>query len=422
MPDKMAAMKTIAFFAISTIYFISVQQISNLSETAKSANAFVDSVGINVHLHDGNTLYAHFDLVEKALKDLGVRHIRDGLIDTQWTPYYDRLNELGKLGIKSTLITSPTQSQALLTGYPRRVPESFEAYEAPNEYDLSQDPDWAATLNSFLPKLYQAVKADPTTSRFPIVGPSLTKAESYPKVAASAPFFDYANLHNYFAGRNPGTPGWGANGYGSFDWILSLVRDAWPGKPMVTTETGYLNDSRDQEGIPEDVSAKYLPRLLLEEWMHGVQRTYLYQLLELGNNKFSDNSFGLVHSDFTPKAGYTALRNLLQLFSDPGPPFRLDDLDFSLSGDLANVHHVLLQKRNGTFYLALWVEVPSYDVNTKMFLPVAAHKIVVQTKQRVTMNIHELDGEGLMKTTSPGIGQSRVISVSDRVEVLEMSP
>lgn len=58
-----------------------------------------------------------------------------GLWITTWTAYYDRLNQLGRDGLKATLITSPNESPALLTAYPAQVPDSFEAYETPNEYD-----------------------------------------------------------------------------------------------------------------------------------------------------------------------------------------------------------------------------------------------------------------------------------------------
>ena len=44
-----------------------------------SADAFVDSVGVNTHITYTDTIYAkNFSLVNDTLKDLGVRHIRDG--------------------------------------------------------------------------------------------------------------------------------------------------------------------------------------------------------------------------------------------------------------------------------------------------------------------------------------------------------
>ncbi len=409
----------ITWLALSAACFAVGVQPQGAAEKAQSADDFVNSVGVNVHLWLWRSEYGNFPAVERALKDLGVRHIRDGLIDTTWAPYYDRLNELGKLGIKSTLITSPNETGQEIAGYPDRVPDSFEAFEAPNEYDQSHDPNWAATLNSFLVTLHSAVESDPNASRFPIIGPSLTRAASFPKIAESARFFDYSNLHNYPGGRNPGTAGWGPNGYGSFDWNLALVHDAWPNKPIMTTEIGYQNDPSKPQGVPEDVSGKYLPRLLLEQWMRGVQRTYLYQLLDLGTSH--GTTFGLLHSDFTPKVGYRAIQGLLQLLADPGPPFKLDDLNLGLSGDLANVHHILLEKRSGAFYLALWIEQAGYDVNAKTYVRVPAREIVIHTGKPLKMREHEIDDEGLMHTADLGRTQKEVIAVCDRVAVLELS-
>jgi hypothetical protein len=390
-------------------------------ETAQSADAFVDSAGVNVHLHYTDTVYAsNFAAVESALKGLGVRHIRDGLIDTTWTSYYDRLNELGRAGIKSDLVTSANQSAALLAAYPQRVPDSLEAYEAPNEYDSGGGTSWSATLNAFLPQLHAAVKAASGTAKFPIVGPSLTQPGSFPQMTSTTSSFDYANLHNYLAGRNPGTSGWGGNGYGSIDWNLALANTAWPGKPVITTETGYINDLSKANSIPEDVSGKYLPRLLLEQWLHGIRRTYIYELLDVGSN-VSDNGFGLLHNDFSPKPGYNAIKSLLGLLTDPGPAFSPGRLGYKLSGDLANVHHLLLQKREATFYLAIWIEQPAYDVNAKKILGVAEQSVSIDTAQPSRIGRHWLDASGNLQTSVLGTGQTQTIAVGDQVTILEIA-
>jgi hypothetical protein len=318
------------------------------------------------------------------------------------------------------LITSPKESETLLAAYPRRVPDSFEAYEVPNEYDQSGDVNWATTLDNFAAQLHDAAKSGPGVSQFPIVGPSLTQAQSFAMVAYAAPSFDYANLHNYLAGRNPGTPGWGNNGYGSIDWNLALANAAWPGKPVITTETGYLNDVSKANGIPEDVSGKYLPRVLLEQWIHGIHRTYLYELVDVGSH-FTDNGFGLLHSDFSPKPGCNAIKSLLGLLSDPGPPFQASGLDFKLSGDLTNVHHLLLEKRDGTFYLAIWVEAPSYDVNAKRSLTVPEQKISIETGQPMRINLHRLDASGNLQSSPLGASQTQALDVGDELTILEIS-
>ena len=217
-------MRALAGAVLSGVCLVAASYAASEAEKAVGADAFVDSVGVNVRLHYTDTSYGNFAAVEKAIKDPKVRHIRDGLTDTSWLAYYDRLNALGRAGVKVILIASPNQNGALLTAYPARVADSFEGYEAPNEYDQIGGKDWAGTINGFMARLYQAVRGDPRTAKFPIVGPSLTQGESFSKVADTARFFDFANLHNYWGGRNPGTHGWGANGYGSYEWNLNLTR------------------------------------------------------------------------------------------------------------------------------------------------------------------------------------------------------
>jgi IPT/TIG domain/Putative Ig domain len=387
---------------------------------AQSADSFVDSVGMNVHLAYLNTPYANFAGVQKALQNLGVRHIRDGLIDTTWITYYAELNQLGQSGIKATLITSPTESPSLLSSYPARVASSFEAYEGPNEYDLSGDPNWATTLTNFMALLHTTVDSSANPSQFPIVGPSLTQAASYSRMASASGSFNEDNLHNYLGGRNPGTAGWGSGGYGSIVWNMALAVKAWPQKPVITTETGYLNDLTQTDSVPEDVSAKYFPRLLLAQWMNGIKKTYIYELLDTGAGQ-GDNGYGLLHSDFSPKAAYNAIQGLLSLLSDPGPAFVTSGLDFKLTGNLTNVDQLLLQKRDGTFYLAIWVEQPGYDVNAKKEISVPMQQVTIQTGQSVRTTIHQIEADGTMQTKALGVGQTQTLEISDTLMILEIS-
>jgi hypothetical protein len=397
------------------------------SETAVAADAFVNSVGVNVHMHFADTSYGNFAGVEKGLKDLGVRHLRDGLVDTEWKPYYERLNELGRMGVKSLLITSVKQKVEMVAGFPPRVADSIEAFEAPNEYDISGDKDWAATLTPFSRALFEAVRANPGDKKYPVVGPSVTQAGSFDKVSGTAQFFDISNLHNYFGGRNPGTRGWGANGYGSYEWNLELARKAWKGKEIWTTETGYRTDTSVHDSAPEVVVGAYVPRLLLLQWMHGIRRTYLYELVDLGKPG-NDSSMGLLRADFTAKPAYAALRNILRLLNDgsadshgSGGEFTAGKLEYSLSGELNDVNHLLLEKRDGTFYLAVWVERPGWDVDKKERLAVAEQRVTLTTKNKFKTKLYQLGEDGEMRSSELGAGTSQAVKVGERVTILEIA-
>ena len=357
---------------------------SALAEKPISSDSIADSVGVNVHLHYTDTPYSNFPLVEKLLTDMHVRHIRDGLIDTKWDEFYKRHNALGALGIHCVYVTSPKQSDDLLTAYPQRVHQDFEGFEAPNEYNNSGDSHWPETLQSFLPRLQQIAKrSTPSNGAALLIGPSLTQPDAYPKTNGFQRYFEYANLHNYLAGRNPGTPGWGGGGYGSINWNLNLARSAWGSSPVMTTEIGYTTDLANKQGIPEDVEAKYMPRLILEQLLHQIRRTYIYELIDVGPKvSKNDAAFGLVRNDGTRKPAFNALKSLIQITADHDGVPDLEDLSFQLSGDTKDVHHLLARRSEGSYLLFFWVEQPSFDPDSKAKREVAKKQITFSSPAR----------------------------------------
>lgn len=405
------------------LFFLSVRR--GAAEKSISSDSIADSVGVNVHLHYTDSTYANFDLVKSLLVDLHVRHIRDGLIDTTWAEYYKRHNELGTLGIHCLFLTSPKQSDTLLATYPAKMARSFEGYEGPNEYNQSGDPHWADTLKDFTPRLFEIVKKNPSTGgKGIVVGPSLTQPDAYPQVASLQRFFDFSNMHNYFGGRNPGTPGWGGDGYGSIDWNLRLARGAWSDKPVMTTETGYTTDMENKQGIPEDVDAKYMPRLILEQLLHHIRRTYIYELIDLGAkiNK-NDSQFGLVRTDGSKKPAYLALKNLIALTEDRRTGAAPEDLDFHFAGDTTDVHHLLARRADGSFLLFFWIEKPAFDQQTRRPIAVENRAITFicsRTFSSAKLEFFHANGE-LTSSTLSSVHKI-ALTASDTVSVLRLKP
>jgi hypothetical protein len=387
-----------------------------------SADSIADSLGVNIHLHNGNTVYGNFPLIESLLTGLGVRHTRDGLIDSNWKYYYQRHISLGQRGIRCLFITSPTESAALLTSFPDRVRGAFEGYEAPNEYDISGDPNWAATLRVFLPRLYDAVKSNPATASFPVVGPSFTQPASYAQLAGLEKYFDFDNLHNYFGGRNPGTPGWGAGGYGSIAYNMKNAQTAWQGKPILTTETGYGTDTSIPQGIPELIEGKYAPRVILEQALHGITRTYVYELIDEGSAIVGNSGmYGLARNDGSQKPAFTALKNLVATLSDPGPPISPQGLDFSFEGASSNVHHLVMAKRDGSYYVAFWLEEQNYDVNKRVETPVGPEKLTfVSSRAFKSTQLLVFSADGTIKTIELTPSAHIALTASDCVAILKL--
>jgi hypothetical protein len=376
------------------------------------ADAIVESVGVNVHLHHNDTLYYdNFPLVRSRLHELGVRHVRDGLIDTTWTEYYARHNQLGREGIGGTFIAAMDAPSALLEEYPWRMADSFEAYEAPNEPDASGDPNWVDKVRTVLNRL-QAVRG-----WFPVYGPALTGEWAYGALGSIGSMVDAGNLHNYPSGRHAGTWGWGDWGYGSIWWHLELMRRITGSKHPITTETGYRNDSGAHDAVPTDIAARYMPRLLLEQFRAGIIRTFIYELVDSGPEQY-----GLLRSNGSPKPAFTAVKNLLSLLDDAGRPANVKPLDYDLQNEPYYLHHLALQKRDGTYYVAMWVEEGSYDVDSRSRWTVdqASVLVTVPSQFRILATITWQD-DGTTRRVGLSGQHSETIVVNDRLTFVEVA-
>ncbi len=385
------------------------------TENAVKAETFVDSVGFNIHLHYTDTAYySSFPKVRDALLELHVRHVRDGLVTAPISAYVDRFNELGKLGIKTVFITKPEQTPAILSAFPAKVGRTFEGYEAPNELDISGDPHWSDTLRHYLPILYTVAKA----SGYGAIGPSLVKEPSYAQLGNIQSFASAGNLHNYPGGRNPGTSGWGADGYGSMAWNLNHVRRTAGTLPVITTETGYNNDPKFENYVPEVVAAKYLPRLLLYQFSSGIRRTYLYELLSSGHE-----DYGLMSAACVPKPAFASVRSLLALLDDHDTRPDAGHLDYRLSSVGPEIRHLLLQKSDGRFFLALWLESSSYDVPSRQARsqPTQGAQLALPWRPRAVV-LHRWTESGIAEKQVLAGTQSISLQVSDFLTVVEIVP
>jgi hypothetical protein len=144
-------------------------------DTALSANSFVNSIGINVHMEYTDGAYANETNVATDLAYLGIKYIRDGLpTNTSSIPTQNQitsLNALAKLGIKFDLLTSDTNVQAdIAAANAMEVssPGAIFALEGPNEIN-----NFPVTYNgltgqaaavAFQTAYYAAIKADSALS------------------------------------------------------------------------------------------------------------------------------------------------------------------------------------------------------------------------------------------------------------------
>lgn len=328
-----------------------------------TAASFAESVGVNVHLSYTGTPYEDVERVVAALHELGVRHVRDGLVP-QRPDQYDRLNRLAEAGIRADLILGapnvarPSEQIATLKA---NLAGAVEAVEGPNEYDLSGSPQWADALVSYQRELFTGVNADPRLDSLPVLGPTIVMPANRGVLADVRTALDVANIHPY-AGGGPPEP--------AIEQGIADARQTSGDVPLVASETGYHNAIHATEGQPpvdELTAADYLPRLLLSAFDGGIRRTYWYELVDVAADPAAtnaDSNFGLLRSDFSPKPAFAALANLMRLArggdASPGRP-----LELSVSEPPDEVRRLLLQKRKDVYLLILWRPLTLFDTGSR---------------------------------------------------------
>jgi hypothetical protein len=425
-----------------------IQPRAEVGETPKSADAFVDTIGVNTHFYYLDRKFADGSSIISKIKDAGIRHVREGL-DINYFKDPSKLallNELNAGGVRFSIITSynvhtAEEAHAWVKQF---GPEKLTSIENRNEPDLFdynyETKTWPVQkVHDYQIALWNAFKNDSSTRSIEVIGSPLISTENAVLHGdAVANYMDRANIHNYLSTRHPETLGWGGDGYGSLDYAVRRV--AKPMKPgnnaPLSTETCYqntdiVNSGNGQpnfSGLPEKFSGRYIPRQYLFSFNYGIPRTYCYQFWNEGTGQASDKdngefNFGFVRYDGSPKPAYTAIKNMIGLLNDPGPAFTLNKLDYKLEGNVTDVQKTLLQKRNGDYYLALWIGKASWEPNQQVELSVADQQVTLKLPSGITSaTSYALDDNGAMSTTPLTISDSQTaVTVTDRVRFIQLS-
>jgi hypothetical protein len=392
------------------------------------AETFSASVGINVHINYFDRLYGDFNLVKMKLAKLSIVHVRDGaqLISNDYDSLmYGRWAELQQQGVKFNAVVDPRGSikvlgPSALTQVMQRANGAIESFEGPNEMDISSIPNWPTVVLSYQSELVTTMQSVGPSLRRSIIGPSFAFVANGLKTNGLSAKGNFGNLHSYPAGEMPSHV---------FPEQTDSAKKVFGNLPIVMTETGYhnaLNDKHDQPAVPEDVAAKYIPRIYLENFLHGIVRTYLYELFdEASNPKMDDNQlhWGLIRSDGTEKPAFRSLEKLMTLLKDGegSYPSQTDSPTLSISGNLDHIHHLYLKKHDGTYCLLLWQEVSVYDTAKAKELVNPARSIGVTFSKPSNGSIHDLVSD-IQPMQSFRRKSQTTIQVPDYPVVLEFKP
>jgi hypothetical protein len=210
--------------------------------------------------------------------------------------------------------------------------------------------------------------------------------------------------------------------------------------PIFQTETGYNNvlKGRGQPGVPEDIAAKYGPRLVAEELrtqtpgvadniQPGISMMNFYELAdESVVQDIAESGFGLIRlrkvsgsneTIVTPKPIYFALQRLIRYLYDEDT--HVTPLSYSITSarDSDSLHHLLLEKGDGSYCLLLWLEVPaSVGVSSKT----ATAQIVIPGG--VTSAEAFFPTSGNRNTLSASKGGAWAVEIGDELQIVRFIP
>lgn len=394
-----------------------------------AAAAFVDSVGVNVHL--GSEPYASgFERFADQAGASRIRHLRDELRPHNDLARWRNLND--RFAIRSHLLVSPaTNTVPQMLDYLAALgAERVTAIEGQNEGDsdwfmanAAAAYNWSATVVAYQRAIFSALR--PRYPAMPILSPTVLdwKPADVWQIRRAAAYCDIVAIHPYVQhGQEPETTDRDAG----LTWYLQHMRDAFkPGAPVMATEAGYNNLVKPGgAGVSEAAAAIYLPRLLLHNFAAGVLRTFLYEFMDGGiDPNDGEHHWGLVRHDGSLKPAYSAVRALLEALADP--PFKAAGptpqvLQAAADAPPPDVRLVKLRLADGAVVVALWRAVRSWDVSRAVDLTVLPVPLTVAVPG-ATRAAWLVPNHAAGWTESPIAGGRVTVPVSDRVLLLRLS-
>jgi hypothetical protein len=357
------------------------------------AREFLDSIGMNVKFRDVASQYGNPGKVIERLQYIGVRLVREGFPARELTPHQIGVyRAFARTGGRFTFEThnekAVSEIVADISAFEREFPGSVKAVEGPNELNnwpiTYQGQKGRAAAKAYMSDLYAAVKAD---GRLAAAGVLVYGATDWPSIATKA---DIANIHSYER-----------NAFGSYerlrvdrdDQLKAYATDAvfppGPTPAWVVTETGYHTwlGSGWFEGVDPTVQAKLGLLLFFNVAKLGGRETQWYQLLDAwGAPRKGEEAFGVFDHTGKPKPLAVTLHNLTTILQDKRDNTRsiaTTPLAYKLSGNLGQAPHngvydLVLQKSDGTHWLAVWREGQIWNVESDRAIALPAKTTTLQ--------------------------------------------
>ncbi len=97
------------------------------------------------------------------------------------------------------------------------------------------------------------------------------------------------------------------------------------------------------------------------------------------------------------------------------------NLQFTLVGASSNVHHLLMMKHDGSYYLAFWLEEQDYEVNKRVETPVKPEKLIFSSNHVFrAAQLITFEADGSLKTTEVVPAARISLTATDCVAILKL--
>ena len=392
---------------------------------AVTANSFLDSLGVCSHMTQGLDAEPN---VATCLTYAGIRNVRD---DGSLNPAAMKnfLDLHAATGARMCLLP-PSADPA---DWPKHVRShrgcgrllAVEGTNEPNNEPPTFEGQKASDSTTFMPvakfqaAFYAFAKSDSHLKGIPVFGSSESGGAEPDNVGlqyqtiptplpagvlmpAGTHYSDYANCHNYIIGNGVTAPvdniTWKAEDptlNSNWDGLFGEYGVTWskhyrgyskeelPQLPRVTTETGWYTSAEDSQGQKYPVSLDQQGKMLLNLYLTAFKRGWTYTFVYYLHDS-AQGEWGFFDPAYQPKPSGTYLHNLTTLLADR-KDFTPGSLDYSIENEPETVHDLLIQKSDGTYYLAVWDDRPvgkgtdSVNVNLGDFYPVKQYDPTVGT-------------------------------------------
>jgi hypothetical protein len=405
------------------------------AQRSYSAADFYNSVGVCVHVgHRQTPYYSNFEAMTELLKDLGVRHIRDEALVTNSVnrdhEHYRHMRTLVGMGFRLDLVCADP-----LNGYvfvpPRRVPEIYEwcdhgvdIFEGANEPNLIKNPNINPAISAEHQRsLYAVVKGAPALRSVILASPSYIQ-KNVALAEDISDVVDWINIHPYTGMEHPETKGPGA-----LSGFATAAERFCGKKSVLASETGYHTAVQTASGhlpVSEAIKTRYLPRLLLWNFINGAKKTYVYELIDSFNNGPADKEshFGLVNFDLTPKPSYAAVKQLLALCDRPTRAVSgVTTMQYGFNGDTQDLRTAAFARGDGTHLLFVWLGIAGWDPATRQpRVPVTRNVVLTVAPGARNLVAHQFQDDGsIAKAPILKAAAGFQIAASDQLTGLEIS-